>query len=116
MPGAECSGLWNWGYDGVDLSAPSHNYGDAVVFKRFVDAAHRVGIGVILDVVYNHVGPDGNYMSLFSDNYFTDRYVTDWGAPINFDGEESREVREFYLQNACYWIEEFHLDGLRLDA
>lgn len=116
MPLAECPGSWNWGYDGVDLWAPSHNYGDAHAFRRFVDAAHQLGIGVILDVVYNHVGPDGNYLSAYSDDYFTDRYVTDWGDPINFDGENSREVREFYLQNACYWITEFHLDGLRLDA
>jgi maltooligosyltrehalose trehalohydrolase len=116
MPVAECPGEWNWGYDGVGLYAPSHNYGDADAFKRFIDVAHQLRIGVILDVVYNHVGPDGNYFSEFSDHYFTDRYVTDWGAPINFDGEESAEVREFYLQNACYWIEEFHLDGLRLDA
>jgi maltooligosyltrehalose trehalohydrolase len=116
MPISECPGQWNWGYDGVGLFAPSHNYGDADAFKRFVDAAHRVGVGVILDVVYNHVGPDGNYFSEFSDHYFTDRHVTDWGAPINFDGDESGPVREFYLQNACHWIEEFHLDGLRLDA
>jgi maltooligosyltrehalose trehalohydrolase len=116
MPLAECPGRFNWGYDGVDLYAPSHNYGDAHAFRRFVDAAHQLRIGVILDVVYNHVGPDGNYLSAFSDHYFTDRYVTDWGDPINFDGENSREVREFILQNACYWITEFHLDGLRLDA
>jgi maltooligosyltrehalose trehalohydrolase len=116
MPVAECPGLWNWGYDGVGLFAPSHNYGDADAFKRFVDAAHQADIAVILDVVYNHIGPDGNYFSAFSDHYFTDRHVTDWGDPINFDGEGSREVREFFLQNACYWIEEFRLDGLRLDA
>jgi maltooligosyltrehalose trehalohydrolase len=116
MPVAECPGRWNWGYDGVGLFAPSHNYGDSDAFKRFIDGAHQAGIGVILDVVYNHLGPDGNYLSAFSDHYFTDRYVTDWGDPINFDGEGSQEVREFYLQNASYWIEEFHLDGLRLDA
>jgi maltooligosyltrehalose trehalohydrolase len=116
MPVAECPGRWNWGYDGVDLYAPSHNYGDAHALKRFVDAAHALGMGVILDVVYNHVGPDGNYLPAFSKDYFTNRYVTDWGDPVNFDGPESRAVREFYLQNACYWIVEFHLDGLRLDA
>jgi maltooligosyltrehalose trehalohydrolase len=116
MPIAECPGRWNWGYDGVGLYAPSHNYGDADAFKRFVDAAHAVGVGVILDVVYNHLGPDGNYLPEYSDHYFTDRYTTDWGAPVNFDGDESVPVREFYLQNACYWIEEFRLDGLRLDA
>ncbi len=116
MPVAECPGRWNWGYDGVDLFAPSHNYGDPEAFKRFVDAAHELGLGVILDVVYNHVGPDGNYLPSFSDDYFTDRYHTDWGKPINYDGPQSKEVRQFFIQNACYWIEEFHLDGLRLDA
>jgi len=116
MPVAECPGRWNWGYDGVGLYAPSHNYGDEEAFKRYVDAAHKLGIGVILDVVYNHIGPDGNYLAAFSDHYFTDRYTTDWGAPLNFDGDQSVEVREFFLQNACYWISEFHLDGLRLDA
>jgi maltooligosyltrehalose trehalohydrolase len=116
MPVAECPGRWNWGYDGVNLYAPSHNYGGATAFKRFVSAAHDIGLGVILDVVYNHVGPDGNYLPLFSDSYFTDRYTTDWGDPLNFDGPESCHVREFFVQNACYWIDEFHLDGLRLDA
>jgi maltooligosyltrehalose trehalohydrolase len=116
MPVAECPGRWNWGYDGVDLFAPSHNYGDYDALKRFVDSAHALGIGVILDVVYNHLGPDGNYLTFFSDDYFTDQYKNDWGAAINFDGPNSTEVREFFLQNACYWIGEFHLDGLRLDA
>ena len=116
MPVAEFSGRWNWGYDGVDLYAPSHNYGDADAFRRFVDAAHQRGLGVILDVVYNHLGPDGNYLSMFSDAYFTARYKTDWGAAINYDGPDSSPVREFFLRNACYWISEFHLDGLRIDA
>jgi maltooligosyltrehalose trehalohydrolase len=116
MPLAECPGRWNWGYDGVDLFAPSHNYGDYEALKRFVDRAHGLGIGVMLDVVYNHVGPDGNYLNCFSDDYFTDRYKNDWGEAINFDGPNCEEVREFFLQNACYWISEFHLDGLRLDA
>jgi maltooligosyltrehalose trehalohydrolase len=116
MPVAECPGQWNWGYDAVDLFAPSHNYGDYEALKRFVDQAHALGIGVILDVVYNHIGPDGNYLKCFSDDYFTDRYKTDWGEAINYDGPNSEEVREFFLQNACYWISEFHLDGLRLDA
>ena len=116
MPIAEFPGRWNWGYDGVGLYAPAHIYGDADALKRFVDAAHARGLGVILDVVYNHLGPDGNYLPVFSDDYFTDRYKNDWGTAINFDGPCSAEVREFFIQNACYWIDEFHLDGLRLDA
>lgn len=116
MPVAEFPGRWNWGYDGVDLYAPSHLYGDAGAFKRFVDAAHALGVGVVLDVVYNHVGPDGNYLRAYSDDYFTDRYDNEWGDAINFDGPDAREVREFFVRNACYWVAEFHLDGLRLDA
>jgi maltooligosyltrehalose trehalohydrolase len=116
MPIAEWEGRWNWGYDGVDLFAPSHHYGDYEALKRFVDRAHGLGLGVILDVVYNHVGPDGNYLNCFSDDYFTDRYKNDWGAAINYDGPNCDGVREFFIQNACYWISEFHLDGLRLDA
>ena len=116
MPVAEFPGRWNWGYDGVGLYAPSHLYGDPQALKRFVDEAHQRGLGVILDVVYNHLGPDGNYLPAFSDEYFTDRYNNEWGQAINFDGPGSREVREFFIRNACYWIEEYHLDGLRLDA
>src|SRR5262245_57419528 len=116
MPVAEFPGRWNWGYDGVDLYAPSHRYGDAEAFKRFVNTAHALGLGVILDVVYNHLGPDGSYLPAYSDAYFTDRYNTDWGSALNFDGPGSREVREFFIRNACYWIAEFHLHGLRLDA
>ncbi|MGE5444214.1 MAG: malto-oligosyltrehalose trehalohydrolase [Ignavibacteriales bacterium] len=116
MPVAEFPGRWNWGYDGVGMYAPAHVYGAAEAMKRFVDAAHRCGIGVILDVVYNHLGPDGNYLKEYSDDYFTDRYKTDWGEPPNFDGPGSKEVREFFIRNACYWIAEFHIDGLRLDA
>ena len=116
LPVAEFPGRWNWGYDGVDLYAPTHNYGDADAFRRFVDAAHMLGLGVILDVVYNHLGPEGNYLTAFSEDYFTNRYTTDWGAAINYDGPNSRGVREFSVQNACYWISEFHLDGLRVDA
>jgi maltooligosyltrehalose trehalohydrolase len=116
MPVAEFPGRWNWGYDGVDLYAPSHTYGDPEAFKRFIDTAHTLGLGVILDVVYNHLGPAGNYLTAYSDNYFTDRYSNDWGAAINFDGPGSSAVREFFIGNACYWIAEFHLDGLRLDA
>lgn len=116
MPVAEFPGRWNWGYDGVGLYAPAHVYGGADSFKRFVDEAHRRGLGVILDVVYNHLGPDGNYLPLFSDEYFTDRYPNEWGQAINFDGPGSGPVREFFIQNACYWIDEYHVDGLRLDA
>ncbi|HJU06706.1 MAG TPA: malto-oligosyltrehalose trehalohydrolase [Nitrospiraceae bacterium] len=116
MPMAECPGRWNWGYDGVGLYAPSHTYGDHDALKRFVDAAHAADLGVLLDVVYNHVGPDGNYFKEYSDTFFTDRYKNEWGKAINFDGPGSRPVREFVVQNACYWIAEFHLDGLRLDA
>ena len=116
MPLHECPGRWNWGYDGVNLYAPYHVYGESDAFKRFVDAAHALGMAVILDVVYNHLGPDGNYLACFSPDYFTDRYSTDWGEAINFDGPNSGPVREFFIRNACYWVEEFHLDGLRLDA
>ena len=116
MPVAEFPGRFGWGYDGVDLFAPTHLYGAPDDFRRFVDRAHACGLGVILDVVYNHLGPDGNYLSRFSDSYLSRRHHTDWGESINFDGEGSGPVREFYLANARYWIEEFHLDGLRLDA
>ena len=116
MPLAEFPGRWNWGYDGVDLFAPAHVYGDPDALKRFVDAAHERGLGVILDVVYNHFGPDGNYLPAYSDLYLTDRHPNEWGQAINFDGHGSGPVREFFIQNACYWITEFKLDGLRLDA
>ncbi len=116
MPVAEFPGRFGWGYDGVDFFAPTRLYGRPDEFRRFVDDAHRAGIGVILDVVYNHVGPDGNYLKAFSPFYFTERYENEWGEAINFDGENSGPVREFFLTNAAYWTEEFHLDGLRLDA
>lgn len=116
MPVAEFPGKFGWGYDGVNLFAPSHLYGTPDDFRRFVDVAHSHGIAVLLDVVYNHLGPDGNYLDQFSPAYFTDRYQTDWGAAINFDGQQSTAVREFFLANVSYWIQEFHLDGLRLDA
>jgi maltooligosyltrehalose trehalohydrolase len=116
MPIADFVGRYGWGYDGVDLFAPSHLYGTPDDCRRFVDHAHTLGLGVILDVVYNHVGPDGNYLAHFSPDYFTDRYTTDWGKAINFDGEHSGPVREFFVANAGYWIDEFHFDGLRLDA
>lgn len=116
MPVPEFPGRWNWGYDGVALFAPYHGYGDHDAFKRFVDAAHGHGLAVILDVVYNHLGPDGNYLACFSPDYFSSRYKNEWGEPVNFDGANSGPVREFFIGNACYWIAEFHLDGLRLDA
>ncbi len=116
MPVCEFPGRWNWGYDGVNLYAPFHGYGDYDGFKRFVDAAHAHGLAVILDVVYNHLGPDGNFLACFSPDYFTDRYENEWGDAINFDGERAGPVREYFLDNAVYWIGDFHLDGLRLDA
>ncbi|HEY0511009.1 MAG TPA: alpha-amylase family glycosyl hydrolase, partial [Thermoanaerobaculia bacterium] len=116
MPVAEFPGRFGWGYDGVDLFAPYHVYGEPDGFRRFVDRAHAAGLGVILDVVYNHLGPDGNYLTQFSATYFTDRYTNDWGRAINFDGAGSGPVRELFVANAGYWIDEFHLDGLRFDA
>jgi maltooligosyltrehalose trehalohydrolase len=113
MPIHEFPGRFGWGYDGVDLWAPVHVYGTPDDFRAFVDAAHAHGLGVILDVVYNHLGPDGCYLSKFSSKYFTKKYETDWGEAINFD---ALGVREFFSENAAYWIDEFHLDGLRLDA
>jgi maltooligosyltrehalose trehalohydrolase len=114
MPIAEFPGGFGWGYDGVDLYAPAHVYGTPDDLRAFVDRAHAFGIAVILDVVYNHLGPDGNYLNDFSPDYFTDKYTNDWGRAINFEGPEP--VRQLFVQNAAYWIEEFHFDGLRLDA
>ena len=114
MPVAEFAGRYGWGYDGVDLYAPTHLYGRPDDLRAFVDRAHSLGIGVILDVVYNHVGPDGNYLAEFAPAYFTDRYRNDWGEAINFEGPAS--ARMFFVENAGYWIDEFHFDGLRLDA
>jgi maltooligosyltrehalose trehalohydrolase len=116
MPIADFPGQFGWGYDGVGLFAPVALYGQPDDFRRFVDDAHRVGLGVILDVVYNHVGPDGNYLKQFSDDYFTDRYSNEWGEAINYDGPNSGGVREWVVTNAAYWADEYHLDGLRLDA
>lgn len=116
MPVSDFPGRFGWGYDGVDLFAPTRLYGSPDDFRGFVDAAHRLGLAVILDVVYNHLGPDGCYLKCFAPEYFTDRYENEWGEPINFDGPDSAPVREFFIANARYWIDEFHLDGLRLDA
>jgi maltooligosyltrehalose trehalohydrolase len=116
MPVSEFPGRFGWGYDGVDLYAPTHLYGTPDDFRRFVDKAHQFGLGVILDVVYNHLGPDGNYLKAFAPAYFTDKYKTEWGEPINFDGPDNGPVRDFFASNAAYWIDEYHLDGLRLDA
>jgi maltooligosyltrehalose trehalohydrolase len=114
MPVGDFAGRFGWGYDVVDLYAPTRLYGRPDDLRRFVDRAHAAGIGVILDVVYNHLGPDGNYLAEFSFDYFTDRYENDWGQALNFEGP--RPAREFFLENASYWIDEFHVDGFRLDA
>jgi maltooligosyltrehalose trehalohydrolase len=116
MPVAEFEGRRGWGYDGVGLFAPTRLYGRPDDFRRFVDHAHASGLAVILDVVYNHFGPVGNYLRAFAPAYFTDAYSNEWGDAINFDGDGSGPVREFFVANAGYWISEFHLDGLRLDA
>ncbi len=116
MPVADFPGKFGWGYDGVNLFAPCRLYGEPDEFRSFVDMAHAAGLAVILDVVYNHFGPDGNYLKKFSPDYFSDRYENEWGEPINFDGPEAGPVREFFIANAAYWVREFHIDGLRLDA
>jgi maltooligosyltrehalose trehalohydrolase len=116
MPIGDFAGTFGWGYDVVDFFAPTRLYGTPDDLRAFVDRAHALGFGVVLDVVYNHVGPSGCFLGEFSDTYFTDRYKTDWGAAINYDGPGSEGVREFFLANSEYWIEEFRFDGLRLDA
>ena len=116
MPVAEFPGGFGWGYDGVGFYAPTRLYGAPDDFRCFVDHAHRAGLGVILDVVYNHCGQDGCYLRRFSPAWFTDRYRNEWGDALNFDGPDAAPVREFFIANAGYWIDEFHLDGLRLDA
>ena len=115
MPVADTPGRRNWGYDGVCLFAPQSAYGRPEELKALVDAAHGRGLMVFLDVVYNHFGPEGNYLHVYAPQFFTDRYHTPWGAAINFDGG-FRPVRDFFIENALYWLEEYHLDGLRLDA
>jgi maltooligosyltrehalose trehalohydrolase len=116
MPVCDFAGRFGWGYDGVDFFAPTRLYGTPDDFRRFVDRAHALGIGVILDVVYNHFGPDGNYLPAFSDDYTSTKHKTDWGGAVNFDGTNARGVREFFLANAKYWVDEFHVDGYRYDA
>jgi maltooligosyltrehalose trehalohydrolase len=116
LPVVEFPGRWNWGYDGVDLFAPAHVYGGPTGLKAFVDAAHQHGLGVILDVVYNHLGPDGNYLRAYCKDYFTDRYHTPWGDAINYDGPRCEHVRQLVVDNARYWVDEYHVDGFRLDA
>jgi maltooligosyltrehalose trehalohydrolase len=114
MPVADFAGRFGWGYDGVNLYAPTRLYGRPDDLRAFVDRAHGLGLGVILDVVYNHLGPDGDYLAEFSPEYFTSRYQNDWGCALNFEGPAA--ARAFFVENASYWIDEFHFDGLRLDA
>ena len=116
MPVADFPGRRNWGYDGVDLFAPARCYGTPDELRRLVDEAHRLGLAVLLDVVYNHLGSDGNYLARFSADYFSGRHKTPWGPAINLDGPRSAGVRAFFLENALHWLREYHIDGLRLDA
>lgn len=116
MPVAEFAGARSWGYDGVSLFAPSRNYGTPDDLRRLVDEAHRLGLAVILDAVYNHFGPVGNYALEFSRRYLSDSHSSAWAACVNVAGEGSERVREFFIENACHWVHEYHLDGLRLDA
>jgi malto-oligosyltrehalose trehalohydrolase len=116
MPLASFPGERNWGYDGVLPFAPAPCYGRPEDLKRLIDAAHAKGLMVLLDVVYNHFGPEGNYLGLYAPDFFTERHHTPWGQAINFDGPNSRAVRDFYIHNALYWLEEYHFDGLRFDA
>jgi len=115
MPVAGFPGRRNWGYDGVNLFAPQASYGGPEGLRRLVDAAHARGLAVVMDVVYNHLGPEGNYLGEFGP-YFTDRYKTPWGDAINYDGEGARGVRDYIIANALYWVREYHVDSLRLDA
>lgn len=115
MPAAEFPGARNWGYDGTHLYAPHSAYGGPLGLKALVNACHAQGLAVVLDVVYNHLGPEGNYLNDYGP-YFTDRYQTPWGQAVNFDGDDSSEVRRYFIDNALYWVTEYHIDGLRLDA
>jgi len=116
MPVADFPGARNWGYDGVLPYAPDASYGTPEDFKRLIEEAHRRGLMVLLDVVYNHFGPEGNQLHRYAPQFFTEAHQTPWGAAINFDGKHSGVVRDFFIHNALYWVIEFHLDGLRLDA
>jgi maltooligosyltrehalose trehalohydrolase len=116
MPVADFAGSFGWGYDGVNLFAPTRLYGTPDGLRALVDRAHGLGLGVVLDVVYNHLGPVGNYLPRFSSTYLTEAHTTDWGAAVNFDREGSAGVREFVVANAVHWVREYHMDGLRLDA
>src|SRR5215212_3277138 len=116
LPLSEFPGRRNWGYDGVLPFAPDAAYGAPDDLKRLIDRAHALGLMVFIDVVYNHFGPAGNYLHAYAKTFFTDRHQTPWGAGINFDGAEGRTVRDFFVHNALYWVEEFHVDGLRFDA
>ncbi|HVN03714.1 MAG TPA: malto-oligosyltrehalose trehalohydrolase [Bryobacteraceae bacterium] len=116
MPVADFAGDRNWGYDGVSLFAPARCYGTPEDLQRLVDEAHAVGLAIFLDVVYNHFGPDGAYHGQFSRDYFSDRHSSPWGAGINFDGPGNSAVRDFVIENALYWVNAYHIDGLRLDA
>ncbi|MGH7790989.1 MAG: alpha-amylase family glycosyl hydrolase, partial [Thermodesulfobacteriota bacterium] len=115
MPVAQFPGGRNWGYDGVYIYAPQNSYGGPVGLKRLVNECHKKGIAVILDIVYNHLGPEGNYLWDYGP-YFTQKYKTPWGGAINFDGAYSDEVRDFFVENALHWFENYHIDALRLDA
>jgi maltooligosyltrehalose trehalohydrolase len=115
MPVAQFPGERNWGYDGAYPFAVQHTYGGSHELKKLVDACHRQGIAVVLDVVYNHLGPEGNYLADFGP-YFTDKYRTPWGKAVNFDSAFSDEVRDYFIQNALHWLDQFHIDALRLDA
>lgn len=116
MPVAASPGRWGWGYDGVSLFAPHCAYGRPALLKQLVDSAHQRGLMVLLDVVYNHFGPEGNYLHAYAERFFDPTRHTPWGAALNFDKAGSRAVRDFFIHNALYWLEEFHMDGLRLDA
>ncbi len=116
MPVADFPGRRGWGYDGTLPFAPDSTYGRPEDLKALVDAAHARGLMVLLDVVYNHFGPEGNYLPLYAPQFFNERHHTPWGAAINYDAEGSATVRQFFIQNALYWLQEFHLDGLRFDA
>ena len=115
MAVATFPGRWGWGYDGALLYAPHHTYGAPDDLRRLIDRCHANGIAVVLDVVYNHLGPTGNHLGMLGP-FFTDRYPTPWGAAVNLDGRGSDEVRRFFIDNALHWIDGYHVDGLRVDA